>query len=301
MSRVAVITVVAGRHAHLAAQQRSLAAGSRQPDIRVVVAMGDPDVERVVRDATPDSPPADETAVVLLAVPSGTQLPLARARNTGAWLALDRGADLLVFLDVDCLAGHDLLTSYSDAADRLPGQETPQLLCGPVAYLPKLGSTQAAYTDEMLSTACFHPARPAPADGTVEVSSDFALFWSLSFAVTCGHWQAVGGFDEDYVGYGAEDTDFGQRADRHGGSIRWVGGAAAYHQWHPVSDPPVEHIDAVVRNANLFRTKWGWFPMEGWLADFRRLGLATLDPATRRWVTAASVVADQKAARSTLS
>ncbi|MGZ5403789.1 MAG: glycosyltransferase family 2 protein, partial [Nocardioides sp.] len=79
------------------------------------------------------------------------------------------------------------------------------------------------------------------------------------------------------VGYGAEDTDFAQRARRAGATMWWVGGALAHHQWHPVSDPPVEHLDDVVRNANLFHRRWGWFPMTGWLEAFARRGLADYD------------------------
>jgi hypothetical protein len=63
----------------------------------------------------------------------------------------------------------------------------------------------------------------------------------------------------------------------------WVGGARAYHQWHPVSDPPVEHVEDIVRNANLFHERWGWFPMEGWLTAFAERGLAVLDEERRAW------------------
>ena len=44
------------------------------------------------------------------------------------------------------------------------------------------------------------------------------------------------------VGYGAEDTDLGQRFRALGLGLGWVGDAPAYHQHHPVSDPPVEHV-----------------------------------------------------------
>ena len=44
----------------------------------------------------------------------------------------------------------------------------------------------------------------------VRVAEDLRLFWSLSFALDAGDWDALGGFCEDYVGYGGEDTDFGQ-------------------------------------------------------------------------------------------
>jgi GT2 family glycosyltransferase len=82
-----------------------------------------------------------------------------------------------------------------------------------------------------------HPGRPAPRDGDVTTSTDYELFWSLSFALTSSTWRTVGGFCEDYRGYGAEDTDFAQRARVAGVPMRWVGGAHAYHQFHPVSGP----------------------------------------------------------------
>lgn len=38
-----------------------------------------------------------------------------------------------------------------------------------------------------------------------------------------------------------------------------------------------------MNNANLFRDRWGWFPMEGWLAEFSARHLAELDASTGRW------------------
>ncbi|RYJ06329.1 MAG: glycosyltransferase family 2 protein, partial [Actinomycetales bacterium] len=114
---------------------------------------------------------------------------------------------------------------------------------------------------------------PDPVVGSVEPSDDHRLFWSLSFAVTPATWDRIGGFDEAYVGYGGEDTDFGQRARSAGVPMAWVGGADAFHQHHPVSRPPVEHVQDVVRNAEVFARRWGWWPMEGWLEAFEERGL----------------------------
>ena len=91
-------------------------------------------------------------------------------------------------------------------------------------------------------------------------------------------WKAVGGFDEGYVGYGGEDTDFAQRLGRAGGRLVWVGGARAFHQHHATSSPPVEHVHDIVVNANRFARRWGWWPMEGWLDAFADLGLARRRP-----------------------
>lgn len=35
----------------------------------------------------------------------------------------------------------------------------------------------------------------------------------------------------------------------------------------------MEHLEDIVRNANLFRERWGETPMEGWLREFRKQGL----------------------------
>lgn len=56
---------------------------------------------------------------------------------------------------------------------------------------------------------------------------DVSLFWSLSFAVTAREFTVIGGFDEDYLGYGAEDTDVGQRLARSGGRLLFVGGGGS--------------------------------------------------------------------------
>ncbi|MCP3426502.1 galactosyltransferase-related protein [Rothia sp. AR01] len=119
-----------------------------------------------------------------------------------------------------------------------------------------------------------HPARPAPADG-VELDAaaeEYDLFWSLSFALTAGTWERIGGFDEAFEGYGAEDTDFGWRARARGVPMAWVGGAQAYHQWHPTSKPPWRHLDDILRNGEVFARRWGAWPMEGWLRAFAEAG-----------------------------
>jgi len=101
------------------------------------------------------------------------------------------------------------------------------------------------------------------------------MLWSLSLGASVEDWNAVGGFDERYEGYGGEDTDFGQRLKRAGGDMWWTRSAGAFHQWHPVSRPPVEHVADIVTNANLFYDTWGWYPMGGWLTEFERRGLVS--------------------------
>ena len=57
-----------------------------------------------------------------------------RPANIGALAALNEGAELLAFLDVDCIPGRSLLGRYYEAGVDLEHRDA--LLCGPVTYLP---------------------------------------------------------------------------------------------------------------------------------------------------------------------
>ncbi len=182
-----------------------------------------------------------------------------------------------MFLDVDCIPSPTLFARYETPPRRQP----PALLSGPVAYLPP-PPADGYGLDRWPNSAPAHPARPAPEpDGAAPL--DHALFWSLSFAVTANTWTRIGGFCERYSGYGAEDTDFAQLARAAGHRASRIGGAWAYHQWHPSPEPPLHHLHDILRNAHVFRDRWGWWPMTGWLEAFRQLGLASYDPVTDAW------------------
>ncbi|MGI8458123.1 MAG: glycosyltransferase family 2 protein, partial [Propionibacteriaceae bacterium] len=91
--KTAVITPVHGRHDHLQRQEQALAALDPPPQYRVVISMADPQIPALVGPGT--------TVVVQPAGDAG--LPLSAARNRGALVARRAGAELLIFLDVDCL------------------------------------------------------------------------------------------------------------------------------------------------------------------------------------------------------
>ncbi|TNL99771.1 glycosyltransferase family 2 protein [Corynebacterium tapiri] len=209
----------------------------------------------------------------------GVDRNLSRARNSGAQAALDDGADQLIFLDADCLPGPSAVSGYVRAMQLHP----EGVLAGPVTYLKPPG--EGGYDLESLTSLTDpHPARPAPPAGEIVAgeASQWPLFWSLSFALTARTWQRIGGFNEEFTGYGGEDTDFAFRARQTGHTLYWVGGAHAYHQWHPVSSPPVEHVDDIVANAQLFHSLWGEWPMEGWLRAFEERGLVEFRDSTWR-------------------
>ena len=279
-AKTAMIVIAAGRAAHLRNQQRAVAAPSTTlPDEYVLVSMGDP----AAIAATMAGPLAGRCPLRLIQVPVVDGLPLAAARNAGAAAALADGAQVLIFLDVDCLPGPDLVTAYTAAVTAEPG---PALYCGTVQYLAD-GDTPDPDDPGPLDTRSLsgrpHPARPVPGPGDIVDGTDWRLFWSLSFAVSAPTWARLGGFHEGYRGYGGEDTDLGYLARKAGVPLRFIGNADAYHQFHTAENPPRSHLHDIVRNAGIFRQRWGFHPMTGWLQAFADAGMARYDTDLDEW------------------
>lgn len=255
--RIAVLTVAsAARHAHLERQRAVLAAVA-------------PDVERVEvwLDAAPPNGIRDADASTLHVPPGPRGLRVGAGRNAAAAAAIAAGIELLVFLDVDCLPGAELVGRYAAAARTHPDA----ILAGPVTYL---ASVQRPEVDDLPAVTRPHRARPALPAGVTRAATpdEYDLFWSLSFAVTAETWECLGGFHDAYEGYGAEDTDLAWTARAAGIPLVWTGGADAYHQWHPVSSPPWQHLDDILRNGETFHRRWGVWPMGGWLDAFAAAG-----------------------------
>ena len=259
---IAVVTVCTpGRAEHLRSQRRAMAA--HLPGARHVVVLPE-------RPGSADL--AGELAaegVEVVELPAGPDLPIARSRNVGGDRAAELGVDTIVFLDVDCMPGPDLGRRYAELPDGAVG-------LGPVTYLPE--SVGAPDPAELPGLTDPHPARRFPERGTRELEPDeFGLFWSLSFAMRPALWTRLrtdfGAFDEAFTGYGAEDTDFGRRLLYRRVPVLLVAGAHAYHRWHPVSDPPVDHLDDLLRNGAHYAERWGEWPAPGWFEKFEQMGL----------------------------
>ncbi|MFC6790089.1 glycosyltransferase family 2 protein [Methylobacterium komagatae] len=250
-----VLTLVRGRADRLRNLMRGLAAQTVRPR-ELVIAWMQP-------EPAPDLPDAG-CPVRHILVP-GEAMPLAAARNRAASAA---SADLLVFLDVDCIPSPTLIAAYAQAAAAARG-----LFLGEVRYLPQ-GPVDLAALDR-LSEA--HPARPTPPDSGLRREPDAGQLWGLSFALSAADWRAVGGMDETYTGYGGEETDFAARLAATGLPTYWVAGARAYHQHHPVHVPPLQHFAPILANAARFRARHGRWCMTYWLGQFRSAGLIDWD------------------------
>lgn len=267
--RTALITIVNGRHDHLRRQVQWVARMDPRPLVHVVVSMGDPVVRTVVERHA--SVPSD-----VVDLPAAAELPLAGARNAGVARAEELGAEAVVLLDVDCLPEATLIGDYEDALSRTSRELA--VISGRVKYLPD-GMSERDYSPERVAhLGRDHGARVVP-EGTKLEPAAPEMLWSLNIATTVATWKRVGGFDESYVGYGGEDTDFGQRLAAAGGHMYWSGRACAHHQYHPTVTPPVQHARSIARNVNIFREKWGFEPMEGWLEQMRDSGYLRRDTA----------------------
>lgn len=193
-------------------------------------------------------------------------LPLARARNAvgaqGDW----------VFLDVDCIPAPGLIAAYEQALRRAP----EALHLGEVRYLPQ-GANGAGWTAQsLLAASDEHPL--AKFRTPTGEPMPYTLFWSLNFACSAATFARIGGFDEGYVGYGGEDTDFAFSARAQGVAL-YSADALAFHQYHASYAPPLNHLQAIVANARRFYGRWQQWPMEGWLREFEERGLVRWEAA----------------------
>lgn len=257
---ISVLTLVKNREEHLLNLVEGLRRSAVAPAELVIVDMS----------ATPVARPAADFPITLVRLETSA-LPLARARNLAAAHAR---ADRLLFLDVDCIPGGDLIAVMADALDNRDA-----LICAEVRYLAGADTKDGDWSDVSLREAGLpHPVRDFPVSGLVR-EANYGLFWSLAFGISTAAFARIGGFDERFTGYGAEDTDFAFRAREAGLELLFLGGPSAYHQHHGVFDPPVQHFADIVRNASLFHKRWGFWPMQGWLDAFARLGLVTRSDA----------------------
>ena len=251
---VSVCTLAHGRAGHMANLVAGLARSHTLPRELVIAVM------------QPEPYDLPDTPFPVRQIMMGSDgIPLAAARNRAA---NEAAGDLLIFLDVDCIPHPDLVGDYARAAGNLDG-----LMMGEVGYLPKEADTASLDHETFDRIAVKHSERAGPPEGPNRPCEDYRCFWSLNFAMSAEAFQAAGGFDERFVGYGGEDTDFGRSVAAAGIPIHWLRGAKAYHQYHPHHMPPVHHLDSVLANARRFRDKWGEPTMQHWLRAFVLMGL----------------------------
>ena len=262
-----VLLISSGRDAHLANTVLGINRSTRTPAEIVVCYM----------DQASAVPPPSRVPLRTVHVDSGPgmPLPLGAARNAAAAAA---ASPALVFLDVDCIPAPDMFDVLLTDLARSGG-----LVMAAPRYLEPGAQVQRwaddGVVDVLVHGSVPHHARAAlsPEPGQPALASqEYALFWSLGFAIAQDDFRRIGGFDESFAGYGGEDTDFAFTARELGVPLAFSA-AAMFHQHHGVHRPPLQHLESIVVNAGAFRRKWGSWPMTGWLEAFARQGLVAWD------------------------
>lgn len=159
------------------------------------------------------------------------------ARNSGAAAA---GGDRLLLMDADSLAAPDLVAHHL----RSPGDTGPEVVYGR-RLEPSWGTFGAMAAggavpgeDELLPMEGDHRDLPQsdPAVFDVYRRTGWMFGFTHNLSLPRELYEQVGGFDESFVQWGYEDTDFTYRIYRHrgrdSGCFRYEPAALCYHAPH---------------------------------------------------------------------
>ncbi|WJW79791.1 glycosyltransferase [Bartonella sp. TP] len=252
-----VLTLNKNRELHLLNLIEGLNRSTKLPTELIIVEMGD----------TSYKLPQSNFPIKTIAMPCET-LPLAKARNIAAKNAV---SSTLLFLDVDCIPASNFVEIMFQAV-----RHYNQIISCEVRYLPRI--TQMQLEEKQLKfLGKPHEARSFPKKG-YKIEHNPGLFWSLAFGLSIDIFTQIGLFSEDYIGYGAEDTDFGFRAAARNIEHWLTSETRVYHQYHESTEPPYQHFFDIIANAKTFYKKWQQWPMEGWLTTFAKEGLIEWRP-----------------------
>lgn len=261
-----VVTLVRDRNAMLGRLLDGLDAGHRHPREVVVARCGGED-PRPVAGARP-------YPVRVIEVDSPDErIPYSPARNRGAEAAT---TEAVAFLDADCIPTAGYVAALEDALGAVDA-----LCTGEVLYLPP-DAPLGAGAEALRPHGRPHPHRPRPPATGIALGARHELVWGLHMALRRTTFLALGGFDEGYRGYAGEDTDLAVAAREAGVPVALVAGAEILHQHHDTWEPPLQQAAATVANAQRFRDRWGWWPMDGWLAAMAELGIIAWTPDAER-------------------
>ncbi len=255
-NRISAIIIFSGRLGHLKNVLKGIEMGTTLPDELILVEMANsksslPEFDINIKHCVLSDFEADK-------------LPLGRARNYGAQQAT---FEILAFLDVDCIPSEDYFCKIKN--DSLSDKA---LYMARPLYLINMVNMKGF---DVLKDALEHPIRPIYTK-TFQID-DYGQFWSLCFYMNANLFFEIGGFDEDYNGYGAEDTDFAFKC-RDLKIPFFLTDTNVYHQQHAFMRPPLNSMEAIVDNSNLFYSKWNVWPMSYHLQKFNDLGFIQWEP-----------------------
>ncbi|WP_316757564.1 glycosyltransferase family 2 protein [Pedobacter aquatilis] len=251
MPDFSIVTLVKGRRKQLSNLLDSICKSTLMPNDVQIVCMDDPRNILI--------PPGLNVEIHWLE--KGDNLPLAAARNMGFDFAK---TNRIIFIDADCIVSPTLF------GNMLLILSSEKIISAYPLYLTEVPGSGDFI--RLKSHAVSHPARKDILPG---LPVDHLQFWSLIFAIEKKTFKKIGGFDVNYHGYGAEDTDFAMSFNRAGFYLQFVSDYVL-HQYHHKYNPPVNYFNSIIDNANYYKKKWKVLPMYSWLKAFQKLDLINI-------------------------
>ena len=181
---------------------------------------------------------------------------LARARNTGARVA---AGEILVFLDCDMMPEADWLASHA----RWHHAASDVLSIGFRAHVSEADLNPAAVRSRTGSLADLFEGRPVErpewidfhmsrtADLTAWSEDLFRVVTGGNFGISRRFYDLVGGFDETFTQWGAEDIEFGFRAFTRAGVLVPERSAFCWHQGPGATPSPAEQSSLDLQRAKI--------------------------------------------------
>lgn len=252
---ISVLTLNKNRTHHLKKLIEGLNRSDTYPQELVIVEMSDEPVKF--------TSPNFEIKTIFL---KDKKINLSKARNLAAKHATYEN---LLFLDVDCIPAHNFVGNMKDSLIKYNG-----LITCNVYYLPE---NFINYNTDILPSESSMLKHGEPSiyrtfNENETILGSYHTFWSLAFAVEKSIFDEIGGFSEDFIGYGGEDTEFAYRAAHNNYNHYMNGFIGAFHQYHPTQNFPYCHFLDIIQNAQTFYNKWNIWCMEGWLKTFEKDG-----------------------------
>ena len=205
---------------------------------------------------TPLEVPADCPLDVRVVYQEDRGFGLARARNNGVHAA---SHDVIVFLDCDMMPESDWLVAHA----RWHHAVSDALTIGFRRHVSVEGIDADAVRTRPASLAEFFSDRPSQrpewieshmvrtANLTSEADDLFRVVTGGNLGVSRGFFETLGGYDETFTQWGAEDIEFGYRAFTRGGLLVPERYAMCWHQGEGASPSEVESASLELQRAKI--------------------------------------------------
>lgn len=253
-SQFSVVTIVKNRTHQLTNLIANLEGASQPPAELIIVWMAPPSDKSLMQS---------EVFNIQHRFVTSEELPIPQARNKGFASA---SCERVIHLDVDCLCHPQLfeaMMKYWQDDTILTDNVIP-------VRLMEDGDT----FEHLASTPELHVTTSGKSNMHIN------RFQSSVFGLSKQAFEDIGGFDEQYHGFGIGDIDFATRCHAAGIKLRRLD-ISTFIQHRANYDFPINHLLDIVTNANLFKRKWGYFPATEWLGEFVARGYVNADFETQ--------------------